>query len=408
MTFPAAAADGAPLPWLTEWVARHDAELIDIRRTLHAHPELSFAEHMTTARLVNRLTAAGLRPRVLPDGTGVVADIGDGPRIIALRADLDALPVPDLKDVPYCSTVDGVSHSCGHDVHTTIALGAALALAELAATEPAGASGRPSLPGRVRIIFQPAEELLPGGALRVIAAGELDGVERMFALHCDPRIDVGQVGVRLGALTAACDSIEVDVTGPGGHTARPHLTLDVVDVLARIAVETPHLFSRRVDPRARASLVWGVIQAGSAANAIPRTGVLRGTVRVLNHEVWSEAEKLVPSLIESVAATSGAAVEVRYVRGVPPVVNDPESVRLLQTAVLTQLGPDAAVPTATSMGGEDFAWYGEHVPVAMGRLGVRTPSTPAHDLHQGTFDVDERAIGIGVRVLVGATLAALR
>lgn len=406
MTISAPDDEFGPLPWLTDWITRHEADLIDVRRTLHAHPELSFAEHMTTALLVNRLATAGLRPRVLPEGTGVVVDIGDGPRSVALRADLDALPIQDLKDVPYRSTVDGASHACGHDVHTTIGLGAALALAEHAAVPPAH-DGAPRFPGRVRVIFQPAEELLPGGALRVIEAGELDGIEHLFALHCDPRIDVGQVGVRLGALTAACDSIEVAVTGPGGHTARPHLTVDIVDVLARIAVETPHLFSRRVDARARASLVWGVIQAGSAANAIPRSGQLRGTVRVLNRDVWAEAEELIPSLIESVAATSGATVDVRYVRGVPPVVNDAESVRFLQGAVSSQVGADAAVPTATSMGGEDFAWYGEHVPLAMGRLGVRAPSGPVYDLHQGTFDVDERAIGIGIRTLVGAALAAL-
>lgn len=394
-------ADGAPARWLDAWIGRHESALIDTRRTLHAHPELSFAEHETTAWISARLIAAGLEPRILPGGTGVVADIGTGPRTVGLRADLDALPVPDLKDVSYRSTVDGVSHACGHDVHTTVVLGAALALAELAAT------GSPWPGGRVRVVFQPGEESLPGGALRVIDAGEIAGLERMFALHCDPRIEVGRVGLRLGPITAACDMVEVEVIGPGGHTARPHLTVDVVDVLARIAAETPPLLSRRIDTRAAMSLVWGMIRAGEAPNAIPRTGLLRGTVRVLDHEAWAEAEKLVPALIESVAATSGAQVDIRYVRGVPPVVNDAGSVAILDSAVRTLVAPDAVVPTPTSMGGEDFAWYGEHVPIAMGRLGVRTPGAAAYDLHQGSFDVDERAMAVGVRTLTAAALAAL-
>lgn len=229
---------------LDAFLARHEDELIEFRRDLHAHPELANAEHRTTRRVALRLAAAGLRPVILPKGTGLTVDIGtlndqdayaDQP-VVALRADLDALPMTDEKDVPYRSTIPGACHACGHDVHTTVLLGTGLYLAEQAA---AG-----SLPGRVRLIFQPAEEAA-SGALDVLAAGGLASVGRIFALHCDPRLDAGQLGVRSGAITAACDRIQVRVSGPGGHTARPHLTVDLVYALGKIITEVPAALSRR-------------------------------------------------------------------------------------------------------------------------------------------------------------------
>src|SRR6266513_1145450 len=244
--------------------AEHEAELIEFRRDLHAHPELAFNEHRTTRRVALRLAAAGLRPVIMPKGTGLLVD-------------QDALPMTDDKDVPYRSTVPGACHACGHDVHTTVLLGAGLFLAEQAA---AGV-----LPGRVRLVFQPAEEAA-GGALDVLAAGGMASVGRIFALHCDPRLDAGQLGVRSGAITAACDRIEVRVSGPGGHTARPHLTAGLVLALGKILTEVPAALSRRVDPRSSLSLVWGRVSAGTVANAIPDEGVAEGTVRCLDDEAW--------------------------------------------------------------------------------------------------------------------------
>ena len=382
--------------WLSSWVRdRHD-ELVDVRRHLHAHPELSFDEYATTELLVKRLTAARLAPRILPRGTGVVVDIGDGPRTIGLRADIDALPVSDLTDTPYTSTVPGVCHACGHDAHAAIGLGAALALAEA-----------PNLAGRVRIFFQPAEERM-GGAREVIAAGELDDVSQVFALHCDAHLEVGKVGIKSGAITAACDLVDVRLRGPGGHTARPHLTVDIVDALARIATDTPRLLSRRVDARSAMTLVWGAISAGKAPNTIPSEGSLRGTVRVLDHETWAQAEKEVTAIVSEIATSAGASVDLHYDRGVPPVVNDPELAATMRAAVATELGSDAVTTTRTSMGGEDFAWYGEHVPVMMARLGTHSEAlSTVRDLHQGTFDIDERAIDLGVRILVSTALVAL-
>jgi len=290
-------------------------------------------------------------------------------------------------------------HACGHDVHTTVLLGAGLFLAARAA---AGL-----LPGGVRLIFQPAEEAA-SGARGVIAAGALDSVGRIFALHCDPRLDVGLLGVRSGPITAACDLVKVTLTGPGGHTARPHLTADVVYALGKIVTELPAALSRRVDPRSSLSLVWGRISAGSAANAIPDEGIAEGTVRCLDAEAWHSAAALVGELANSVAAAYGVKAELDYVRNVPPTVNEDASARMFAAATAGVLGPDAVVSTPQSLGGEDFAWYLSDVPGALARLGTRTPGTPVvRDLHQPTFDVDERAIAVGVRVMAATALTAL-
>jgi amidohydrolase len=377
------------------WVAAHEAQLVATRRHLHAHPELAFTEFETTSYLEARLGEAGLKPRRLPTGTGLVCDVGSGHPIVVLRADIDALPLPDLKDVPYASTREGLCHACGHDVHTTIALGVAQALATL-----------DGLPGTVRLIFQPAEESIPGGATEVVAAGALDGTSRAFALHCDPSVPVGTIGLRTGAITAACDRIDVTLTGPGGHTARPQLTVDLVDALGRLITDLPALLSRQVDPRSGMSLVWGAVNAGIAANAIPQRGQLRGTVRVLDRDAWKNAEDLMRSLVERVAATTGAEVDVDYVRGVPPVVNDPRAVALLRAAAIETVGSDHVVLSPQSMGGEDFGWFADVMPIALARLGTHGGGPPL-DLHRGTFDVDERAIGIGVRLLARTALHAL-
>src|SRR5215831_19745348 len=309
---------------LDAFLAGHQAELVDFRRDLHAHPEVGYHEHRTTRRVKLRLEAAGLRPIILPKGTGLLVDVGTGTDpVIGFRADLDALPISDEKDVPYRSTVANACHACGHDVHTTVLLGTGLVLARAAA---AGA-----LPGKVRLIFQPAEEV-PCGALDVLAAGGIASVDRIFALHCDPRLDVGKVGTRVGAITAACDKITVRVTGPGGHTARPHLTADLVYALGKIITELPAALSRRVDPRSSLSLVWGRVSAGAAANAIPDDGVVEGTIRCLDDEAWHEAPDLLKALLESVASAYGVIAELHYQRNVPPTVNEPVSTAILETA----------------------------------------------------------------------------
>jgi len=376
---------------LDTFLARHETELIELRRDLHAHPELAYAERRTTRLVADRLARAGLRPVLLPQTTGLYADIGEGEPRVALRADMDALPMDDEKCATYRSTVPGLCHACGHDAHTAMLAGVGEFLA--------GRAARGLLAGGVRLIFQPAEEIA-SGARDVIAAGALDGVGRVFALHCDPRLNAGMLGIRAGAITAACDKVKVTVAGPGGHTARPHLTADVVYALGKIVTEVPAALTRRVDPRAGLSLVWGRVSAGAAANAIPDEGFVEGTVRCLDTEVWRSATALIEDLVQSVALAYGATAKVEYLTAVPPTVNEPASAAMIAAAAAAMLGKEAVTETPQSLGGEDFAWYLHQVPGAMARLGSRTPGAlTAGDLHQPTFDIDERAIGAGVRVL---------
>jgi amidohydrolase len=372
-------------------------EMVAVRRDLHAHPELGWHEVRTTELLRRRLTEAGLSPRVLPTGTGLICDIGFGDTCVALRADIDALPVPDGVDSPCRSTVEGVAHACGHDVHTASLLGAGLVLARM--------SAEGLLDRRVRLIFEPAEEVMPGGALGVIAAGGLEGVHRIYGLHCDPRLQVGQVGLRVGALTAAADRILVRLTGPGGHTSRPHLTADLVYALATLVTELPAALSRRVDPRAGMSLVWGRITAGSAANAIPSRGEVEGTLRCLDERAWRLTAELIPTLADQLVAPFGVQVDTEVTHGVPPVVNDATTIGVIRSAVEQTLGMSAVAATDQSLGGEDFAWYLEHAPGAMARLGVRPVGTesPA-DLHTPGFNPAEEAIALGTTILTATAL----
>ncbi len=377
------------------WLAEHMEDLISWRRHIHANPELSRTEFGTTEFVESWLVKAGLEPRKLPSGTGLICDIGpdDGPRM-GLRADMDALPLQEYTGLPFASTVPGVSHACGHDAHTTILLGTALALAEV-----------PDLPVGVRLVFQPAEEVMPGGALDMVAAGAMEDVSRMFALHCDPRLEVGRVGIRVGAITSAADTVELVLDSPGGHTSRPHLTSDLVYAIGTVITGLPGLLSRRIDPRTSTVMVWGAVSAGKAPNAIPQTGMLTGTVRTGDHATWSLLEPMVREIVDGLLAPTGVRYQLNYKRGVPPVVNDETAVRMFEESIRA-LGPDALADTPQSGGGEDFSWYLEEVPGAMARLGVWSGHGEQLDLHQPTFDIDERALAVGVRVMSNLVLNA--
>lgn len=371
------------------WLAAHHDDLVAWRRHIHTHPELGRQEFATTEFVATRLADAGLNPKVLPGGTGLTCDFGpeDRPRV-ALRADMDALPMAERTGLPFSSTVPGVAHACGHDAHTSVLLGAGLAMASA-----------PELPVGVRLIFQPAEELMPGGAIDAVAAGAVAGVARIFALHCDPRLEVGKVAVRLGPITSAADSIEITLHSPGGHTSRPHLTGDLVYALGALITGVPGVLSRRIDPRKSTVMVWGAVNAGVAANAIPQTGTLAGTVRTASRDTWLTLESLVREVVSSLLAPLAVEHSVNYRRGVPPVVNEEVATRIF-THAIEALGPDALADTHQSGGGEDFSWYLEEVPGAMARLGVWSGQGPQLDLHQPTFDLDERALAVGVRTMV--------
>jgi amidohydrolase len=374
-------------------------ELTQLRRHLHAHPELSRGEARTTALVDARLQAAGVGTRVLP-GSGLVAELGAGQPAyrVALRADLDALPVGERTGLPWASTTEGICHACGHDVHVAAVLGAGLALKQHEETLRERGIG-------VRLLFQPAEEVIPGGAVDLLAEGALEDVDAIFAVHCDPSLDVGSVGLRDGAITAAADRITVHLTGRGGHTSRPHLTEDLTFALAKVVTELPAVLSRRLDPRTAFALVWGEVQAGQAANVIPSSGVAAGTLRMLDVSAWTTIGPLLAEALQHVVAPYAVTAVLEHVQGVPPVVNDAEAIEVLRRAA-DGVGM-TAVGTPQSLGGEDFAWYLREAPGAMARLGTRTRGGPTYDLHQGDLVVDEGAVVQGARLLAGAVVAGV-
>jgi amidohydrolase len=257
------------------------------------------------------------------------------------------------------------------------------------------------------MLFQPAEEVMPGGAVDLVAHGVLDGVRSIYALHCDPSLDVGQIGVREGPITAASDAVTVRLRGRGGHTSRPHLTQDLTYALAKVVTDVPAALSRRLDPRAGASLVWGSVHAGSAKNVIPGFGEAAGTLRLLDIRAWDQAQRVVDEVVHAVVQPYGVTAEIEHVRGVPPVVNAPDAARRLALAASRVVGAAGVVGTEQSLGGEDFSWYLESVPGAMARLGTRTPGGPTFDLHQGDLRIDDRSVAIGAHLLAQTALDVL-
>lgn len=383
-----------------------------LRRHLHMNPELSGAEHDTTATIVDRLSR--LRPRVLPSGTGAVADIGTAPTV-ALRADIDALAMTDQKDVPYRSRRPGVAHACGHDVHTAVVVGAGEVLSAL--------HGNGMLRGGVRLIFEPSEETVPGGAVEVVRDGWLTGIKAIFAVHCDPRTPVGQIGSRVGAITSASDRFQLVLNGPGGHTARPHETVDLIREVSRVAMDLPDILGARVGDRGEIRLVFGAVSSGNAANVIPAVARLEGTARTPHSAAWDcfpvEVPRAVAEVldapIDSVTGTDtvvgrgsradGLTWEAILTRGVPPVVNYAAPTELMAAAARSFLGEHAVVKTPHSWGGDSYGWYLVDVPGTYARLGTKGDSLrEVHDLHTPGFDVDEKAIAIGIELLVHTVL----
>jgi len=381
-------------------------ELVGLRRDIHAHPEIGHAEHRTTDLIVDTLERAGLVAKVLPVGTGAYCDVL--PRgfdyasgLVGLRADIDALPIAERTALDFASVNAGVAHACGHDVHTAILLGVGLTLSRLRDED--------LLSRGVRLIFQPAEETNPGGAVDAIDGGVLTDLTEIYALHCDPRTDVGRIALKTGPITSAVDQVKVSLTGTGGHTSRPHLTQDVVGALGALATQMQLLLSRRVDPRSGVSLMWGRVQAGSVANAIPSAGEIEGTLRALDVAGWTQAKELVPELVEQVVRPFGVEVQVQVQDGVPPAVNHVRGVRRLTRAAEEMLGPHGVTATEQSLGGEDFSWMLQQVPGALARLGVRpVGASSCPDIHQPNFVVDEACIPVGLRVLADVASSAER
>ncbi len=367
--------------------------MVELRRALHAHPETGWNERATTERIATALATAGLTAVTRPDGIGATVDIGSGTPAVGFRADIDALPIQELARPVYRSTVPGVMHACGHDVHAAVAVGIACILGRLE-----------DFSGRVRVIFQPAEEQIPGGAVTLRDEGVHRGLSALIAFHVDPALPPGRIGARVGAITSASDRMVIKLTGPGGHTSRPHQTVDLLAAAGRVLTELPQLLRAGVDPRKPLAVVFGRVAGGTVENVIPAEVELGGTLRVFDADLWRELPKLVDSAIASIAGPLGADFELEYVKGSPPVVNDQGVAEVFAAAARACLGDEHVVHTHQSLGSEDLAWFFEDVPGAMFRLGCALERKPV-DLHSASFDVDEGCIETGMRVGAAALTA---
>jgi len=387
---------------LSELVDRRADELVTLRRRLHSNPEPSGEETETSRHLLERLTAHGVPAHVLPSGRGVVADSVDqtARRRIAVRGDIDALLLGDQKQVEYRSRVDGVMHACGHDAHAACAYGAAVALHELST-----AGGLPSAV-TWRALFQPSEETATG-ASEMIAAGALGGVTSIFSLHVDPSRPAGAIGVLPGAFTANCDAFRIEIEGVAGHAARPHESKDPIAAAAHLINSFYQFVPRGVDSQEPCVVSVTQVHGGGASNVIPQKVEMSGMIRSLGRDVRSYAVAKVAQLAESVGAMTGTTIHVDFGVHIPGVENDVELTEVIANVARGLLGADRVQRIARpSMGGEDFAFYLEHAPGVMFRLGAAHSNAPAFGLHTPLFDVDERCLTIGAKVLATAVVEA--
>ena len=369
------------------------SEMRTLRRTIHTNPELGYEEFLTTDAIAAALDHDGITVR-RRSGTGLVAEIGSGDRLVAFRSDIDALPIHEPADLPFASQTPGIMHACGHDAHAAIGVGIARHLAQ----HP--------LPGRIRFIFQPAEEQFPGGATHLVNEGVIDDVESIVAFHIDPSLDAGKVGIKSGPVTSSSDRFEISLVGPGGHTARPHETVDIINLAGAMVTQLPSRLYQTVDARIPVVLVFGQIHGGSADNVIPTEVTMSGTCRVLDQATWSDMPGTVERLMHEIAATMGATAKLTYTPGIAPVVNDPTVAAIAADAIRSTMGPDAIADTYASMGAEDFSCFLQHIPGALLRLGAWDGTTPKTPLHSARFTLDESSLAIGIEA-GSATLLAL-
>ena len=365
--------------------------LINFRRDLHRYPELAFRETRTSAKICEQLDRLGISYRRGVAQTGIIAEIPGGhqdsetPRV-ALRADLDALPVHEETGLEFASQNEGIMHACGHDGHVTMVLGAA----ELLAKEG-------ELPAPVRILFQPAEEK-GAGAIAMIEEGALDGVAMIFGGHVDQQYQTGQIVTHAGAVNASTDSFHIEISGKGGHAARPHESVDTVVVGSLLVMALQTIVSREVNPAHPSVVTVGRFDAGTASNVIAGRALLEGTVRAQEQFVRDHLVTSLRRVCESVARLHNVEISVQVQNGTPPVVNTPEMAEIARRAAAAVVGEENAVPLHTSnMGGEDFAYYIREVPGCYVRLGSQAPGKEGHPAHSSKFDFDEDVLPIGAR-----------
>lgn len=383
------------LPQIKHLAETLQPRLLEIRRHLHSHPELSGQETQTSAYVAGVLSSAGVQLLPGPAEVGVMGEIpgnGQDERILAIRTDLDALPIHERTHLDFASQRSGVMHACGHDVHTTVGLGTAMVLAQL----------QDHLPGRLRFIFQPAEEIAQGAAW-MIEAGAMQQVSSILSLHVFPSIPAGEIAVRYGALTAAADDLEIRIMGESGHGARPHEAIDAIWIAAQVITNLQQAISRTQNPLRPVVLTIGKISGGRAPNVIADQVILQGTVRSLHPETGQALPAWIEQIVAHTCQAYGATYELDYRRGVPSVCNAPQLTQLLQEAAQEAIGKENVhTLPEPSLGAEDFALYLEQAPGAMFRLGVGFADRPNYPLHHPQFDVDEKAITVGVLTLAHA------
>jgi amidohydrolase len=369
--------------------------LIEIRRHFHAHPELSGQEYQTAAYVAGVLSSCGLQVQEAVGKTGVIGELagkGIDSRLLAIRTDMDALPIQELTSLEFASRTPGVMHACGHDLHTTLGLGTAMVLSQL--TE--------FLPGKIRFLFQPAEEIAQGASW-MLQDGAMEGVEAIFGVHVFPSIPARSVGIRYGALTAAADDLEILIQGESGHGARPHEAIDGIWIAAQIITTLQQAISRTQNPLHPIVLTIGKIEGGRAHNIIADRVRMVGTVRSLHPDSHENLPQWIENIVAHVCNTYGAKYEVNYSRGVPSVQNDPTLTRILEQASREAWGSDRVqIIPEPSLGSEDFSMYLQHAPGCMFRLGVGYNNKTNYPLHHPRFEIDEAAITTGVVTLAYA------
>jgi amidohydrolase len=371
--------------------------LVMLRRELHQYPELAFQEYKTSQRIATELKKLGIDFKKGVAKTGVVGVLNRGKKgkTVALRADMDALPVFEQTNFPYKSKNKRVMHACGHDVHIVCVIGTAKILTRL----------KEELPGKVKFIFQPSEEVHPGGAKPMIEAGVLKNpdVSGMFGLHCDSAIPVGKIGVREGPTMAQAEDFDITIIGKGGHGARPHDGVDTIVVASQVIQALQTIVSRKINPLEPVVISIGTIEGGSARNIICDRVILKGTARTLNKEIAKKIPGLLKEIVSGITKSAGASFELNYYGGYPILINHPQATDLARRSIAQLFGKEAIFEIEKPvMGGEDFAYYLQKAPGSFLRLGIRNPKKDAiYPWHHPKFTVDEDAIKIGSAVLAG-------
>ncbi|WP_456403254.1 M20 metallopeptidase family protein [Hydrogenimonas sp.] len=386
---------------ITQEIDRMFERIVKIRHDIHQNPELSGEEEETRLLIRSILEAEGIAFRTFEDHYGLVADIVKDPALptVAIRGDMDALPMPENSPKPYASKREGIMHACGHDAHTAIALGCALALNR----------HKEALPGNVRIIFQPSEEVLSGGSSQMIEGGALEGVSAIFGLHVYPYLKTGQIGYKYGVMMASADTFGFDIYGKTAHGARPHEGIDAVLVSAMVIDSLNHIVSRRIDPIHPAVISMGKIEGGKAPNVICDFVTVSGTVRTVNESVRKKIPEMMEATIRGICEAMDAKYHFRYDFGPPELKNNDAMVDIVKSAAEEVVGKEGLVDLVDPvMGGEDFSRYLQIVPGAFFRLGVcneaKGTCVPQHNTR---FDVDDDSLAIGMKILALSALEAL-